>query len=239
MIARLLHLPALLVALCLAPVAPATAEPAMPTPLTRDHVLASLSRDLAAHFNFEGELVLELVRPWSPPAQVAGSWEIAILEYPTLPAASMLVRARLLADGDLLGDQTFLVRASLWREVWISRQPLTMGATFDPTVLDVRRVDLLRERDALPAAVGDKSYIFSRALPAGRTLTWRDLARRPLVRKGELVEVSASDGLLSVSMKALAMENGAQGDVVTVRNPDSRKDFAAQVVDENRVQVRF
>jgi flagella basal body P-ring formation protein FlgA len=40
-------------------------------------------------------------------------------------------------------------------------------------------------------------------------------------------------------MKALAMENGAQGDVVTVRNPESRKDFAAQVIDENRVQVRF
>jgi flagella basal body P-ring formation protein FlgA len=40
-------------------------------------------------------------------------------------------------------------------------------------------------------------------------------------------------------MKALAMENGSQGDTVTVRNPQSRKDFAAMVVDENRVQVRF
>jgi flagella basal body P-ring formation protein FlgA len=40
-------------------------------------------------------------------------------------------------------------------------------------------------------------------------------------------------------MKALAMENGAQGDTVTLRNPVSRKDFSALVVDENRVQVRF
>ena len=31
----------------------------------------------------------------------------------------------------------------------------------------------------------------------------------------------------------------AQGEVVTVRNPESRKDFAALVVAENRVQVRF
>jgi flagella basal body P-ring formation protein FlgA len=221
------------------PVAGVQAEPASPSPLTRDHVLSSLSRDLSAHFNFEGELTLELVRPWTPPAQVAVTWELAVLEYPSLPAASMLVRCRLLADGELAGDHTLLVRASLWRDVWVSRQPLTMGASFDASVLDVRRVDLLRERDALPAAVGDRSYIFSRALPAGRTLTWRDLARRPLVRKGELVEVSAADGMLLVTMKALAMENGAQGDVVTVRNPDSRKDFAAQVIDENRVQVRF
>jgi flagella basal body P-ring formation protein FlgA len=40
-------------------------------------------------------------------------------------------------------------------------------------------------------------------------------------------------------MKALAMENGAQGDTVTVRNPVSQKNFAAVVVDENRAQVRF
>jgi flagella basal body P-ring formation protein FlgA len=74
---------------------------------------------------------------------------------------------------------------------------------------------------------------------AGRLLTWRDLARRPLVRKGDFVEVSATSGLLLVTMKALAMENGAQGETVTVRNPVSQKNFAAVVVDENRVQVRF
>jgi flagella basal body P-ring formation protein FlgA len=59
------------------------------------------------------------------------------------------------------------------------------------------------------------------------------------VKKGDLVEVSASEGRLLVTLKALAMENGAQGDTVTVRNPESQKNFAAVVVDENRVQVRF
>ena len=68
---------------------------------------------------------------------------------------------------------------------------------------------------------------------------WRDISRRPLVKKGDLVEVSTSSGLLIVKMKALAMENGGQGETVTVRNPESQKNFAAVVVDENRVQVRF
>ncbi|MEY2878490.1 MAG: hypothetical protein RLZZ15_870, partial [Verrucomicrobiota bacterium] len=70
-------------------------------------------------------------------------------------------------------------------------------------------------------------------------LTWHDLARRPLVKKGEVVEVSAQEGRLVVTLKALALENGAQGDTVTVRNPESQRKFAAVVVDENRVQVRF
>lgn len=209
------------------------------TPLAQEHFLATLGRDLAGHFNLEGDLQLELIRPWTPPERVARAWQIQILEYPAVPATSMLLRCRIVGDGQPLGDATLLLRASLWRDAWVARQPLSNGATFDASLLETRRVDLLRDRDALPAVVGDRSFIFTRGVQAGRLLTWRDIGRRPLVRKGELVEVSASDGQLVIMMKALAMQNGAQGEVVTIRNLDSKKDFSAFVIDENRVQVRF
>lgn len=209
------------------------------TPFTRELLIASLARDLAAHFNLEGELQLELLRPWTPPSRVAAGWTLQMLEYPTVASTSMLVRCRVLADAAPVAEATFLLRASLWRDAWTSRQPLTTGAVFDPAMLETRRVDLLRERDALPATVGDRSYVFARGVQAGRLLTWRDIARRPLVKKGERVEVSVIDGLLAIKMEAQAMENGAQGDTITVRNLESRKDFAAVVVEENRVQVRF
>jgi flagella basal body P-ring formation protein FlgA len=81
--------------------------------------------------------------------------------------------------------------------------------------------------------------VFARAVQAGRIVTWRDIARRPLVKKGDMVEVSATEGVLSITMKAMALSNGAQGEAVTLRNLESRKDFTAFVIDENRVQVRF
>jgi len=220
-----------------APLTPA--ESPVSAPLTHEQVILALTRSLSAHFNLEGDLQVELVRAWAPPARVATTWAIDVLEYPSVPASSMLVRCRVLADAAPVAETTFVLRASLWRDVWITRQPLTVGNTFDPSLLEARRTDLFRERDVLPAAVGDRSYVFARAVSAGRVLTWRDIARRPLVKKGQVVEVSAADGLLVVTMKALAMENGAQGDTVTVRNPESQKNFAAVVVDENRVQVRF
>ncbi len=209
------------------------------TPLTREHLVSELTRHLAAHFNLDGELQLELLRPWSPPARLAKSWQLEVLEFPAVAGSSMLLRCRVLADGEPAPEWTLVLRASLWRDAWASRMPLAHGDTFDPSMLEVRRVDLFRERDALPAAVGDRSYAMTRSVAAGRLLTWRDVGRRPLVRKGQFVEVSAVEGQLVVTMKALAMENGAQGETVTVRNPESRKDFAAMVVDENRVQVRF
>ena len=220
-------------------VAGASARASSAIPLARDYFISQVATELTNHFKLEGELQLELLRPWSPPARVAQSWAIEMLEFPSLPSASMLVRCRVMADGVATGETTLVLRASLWRDVWVARQPLTLGATFDPADLETRRVDMMRERDALPAVVGDRSYSLARGVSAGRVLNWRDITRRPLVRKGNLVEVSAGDGALLITMKALAMENGAQGDTVTVRNQESRKDFAAMVVDENRVQVRF
>ena len=212
---------------------------ASPVPLARDQFLSQVVTELSNHFKLEGELQLELIRPWSPPARVAETWMLEMLEYPSVPAASMLVRCRILADGVAVGDATLVLRAALWRDVWVARQPLVAGTTFEASELETRRVDMLRDRDALPAIVGDHSYSFARAVNAGRVLTWRDISRRPLVKKGNVVEVSAGDGQLLITMKALALENGAEGDMVTVRNQESRRDFAAMVVDENRVQVRF
>lgn len=208
-------------------------------PLAQEQFLSALTRDLAGHFNLTGELTLELLRPWSPPAQPAGRWQVVVTEYPAVAAGSMLVRCRVLADGAVAAETTLVLRATLWRDAWVARVPQTLGATFDATQLETRRVDLFRERDALPADVGDNTFIFTRNLTAGRLLNWRDIVRRPLVRKGEMVEVAATEGSLQITLKGLAMENGAQGDTVTVRNLESKRDIHAQVVAENRVQVRF
>lgn len=219
--------------------APPLATPAVGIPLGQDHFIAALARELSAHFNLEGDLQLELVRPCATPDRLAREWSVQITEFPSLPAGSMLLRCRLLADQEPVAESTVMLRATLWRDAWVARQPLTGGSAFDPALLDARRVDFFRERDALPALVGDHTFIFARSVQSGRLLTWRDVVRRPLVKKGEVVEVSAATGQLVVMMKALAMQNGAKGEAVTVRNLDSRKDFTAFVIDENRVQVRF
>lgn len=218
---------------------PADALASTVRPLARDEFLGRLSRDLATHFNLEGDLELDFIRGWTPPAKVAANWNVEVTDYPNVPSSAMMVRCRITADAQVVGETSFMLRASLWRDAWVTRFPLTTGAGFDPSMLDTRRVDMFRDRDAVPVTVGDHSYVFSSSIPAGRLLTWRDIARRPLVKKGELVEVSAVAGVLTVTMKGVAMENGGRGDTVTVRNPDSRRDFSAMVVDENRVEVRF
>lgn len=230
-----------LIVLLLGPVGLSAQTPANTTagPLSEEQLSDDLEQILTTHFNLDGELQLQLLRPWSPPQLLANTWTIEISDYPQVATASMLLRCRLLADGVPAGDYTLTMKAMLWGDGWAARQRLAHGATFDPALLDLRRVDFLRDREVLPAGVGDETFIFERSVNAGRLLTWRDIKRRPLVRKGEVVEVSATDGMLVITMKAIALQNGAQGEAVTVRNQESRRDFMAFVVDESRVQVRF
>jgi len=215
------------------------AAPAATAPYDGERFRAELSRLLAAHFNLDGDLQVDFLRPWNPPGQTAANWQAMVTEFPSTPSSLMVLRYRLIADGAPADDTSLMVRASLWRDVWFARQPVASGSIFDPGVLETQRVDCFRVHDALPASAGDRSLIFARDVPADRMLTWHDLIRRPLVRKGDLVEAEAREGELFVSMKAMALENGANGDIITLRNLESHAEISGQVVDDNRVEIRF
>ena len=149
----------------------ATTETGVTAPVTfsREQVIASLTRAIVAHFNLEGDLQLELLRAWTPPARAAHAWDLEVLEFPATASSTMMLRSRVVADGAPFPAETnILVRAQLWRDAWVARQPAVSGGVFDASALETRRVDLLRDREALPAAVGDRSYIFARAVSAGR-----------------------------------------------------------------------
>jgi flagella basal body P-ring formation protein FlgA len=203
-------------------------------------LVADLAREITDHFHLTGELQLDPVRVWGLPALPDGTpARLVVTEFPSALSSSMLLRCQLETGSAPLPPWSISVHAQLWADAWTTREPLETGALFDPARLEVHRCDMLHEHDALPATVNDRDYMLARSVPAGRALVWRDIVRRPLVRKGETIEVSAVDGSLTVTIKALAIQNGGRGDLVLVRNLESKKEFTAVVVDENHVQVRF
>lgn len=210
-----------------------------PTSLSREQVLTELTRQLTDRFQIRGDLQLELLRPWVAPTPVLGGIEIEIIECPGRLTSSLLLHVRLQNAGRSLGDQMLSLRAQVFRDVYVIRTPLERDAAFDPSQMDTRRVDVLRERDTVATGDCEGDFTFAMSVPAGRLLTWRDLAKRALVRKGQVIEVAAVDGTMTITTKALAMENGAAGDSIKVRNLTTKKDFTAYVVAEARAQVRF
>lgn len=248
---HLLALPALVAVLSAAafPAAPGAAANAQPAtapaplvatvPVTPEQFLPQLAAQLSTHFRLDGELQLDLLRNWTAPATPAAGWEMTIVAPPSSLAPQMIVRVRLVSAQRNLGEWNLPLRARLWAEAFVARQPIARGQILDTALFDLRRVDFIHDKEAVPAAASLESLSVARGLGVGAILSWRDVARRSLVLRGSRVEVLAGSGALTITMKGLAMQNGALGETIVVRNPESRRDFSAVVTAENQARVTF
>jgi flagella basal body P-ring formation protein FlgA len=208
--------------------------------LTSDEILPLLEKQLTEHFSLEGELKLGLSAQWRR-ITVPADYEVTITDFPGgALSGSFIVRCKITADAETIADLQLPLRAQLWREVLVAEGRLDRGQTLDRSLVAAQKVDVLRERESLLSADVDPAlYEVAQGVAAGRPLSRRDVAERPLIHKGEIVEVIASQGAFNVSMKALALENGVARALIKMRNIESNKNFTAQVINENQVQVHF
>jgi flagella basal body P-ring formation protein FlgA len=84
-----------------------------------------------------------------------------------------------------------------------------------------------------------QQHEYKRDIRPGQPLKWGDLAERSLVRKGQVVDVIAYQGMIGISMRAKAQQDGVRGEMVFLSNLESNKNFSGEVIGEGRVQVTF
>ena len=209
--------------------------------LTADALVAELEKQAALHFSIEGELKLSLARVWPALRLPEADWLLTVTEWPAGGlAASLLVRVKIVSGSETIVEGQLPLRAQLWQEVWFAASQLDRSQALDRTSLTTQKSDVLRERIPLVSAKIDPATLeLSQTVAAGRALTRRDVAVRPLIRKGQVVEAFAQAGQFGVRMKALAMENGAAGDLIKLQNLESHKQFNGQVTHESKVQIHF
>lgn len=78
-----------------------------------------------------------------------------------------------------------------------------------------------------------------RDLANGYAVHQRDLVRRPLVKRNEIVRVEATGRGIVINLTALARESGDVGESIKVENLDSRERFDAEVIGHRRVRVNL
>ena len=234
----ILGLLAALASLGYAQVSPTSAASATSTTAAKapDPWLDTLSALLSDRYQVTGQLHLSWNRPRPVAAPVDA--DLVVVTAPNELAPQILVTVRATDSAGVSSEHMLVLRAELWRDGWMIRDPVTAGSRLDPLALDPRRYDALRERDCIPADA-KLELDFARNMPTGRLLAWRDVVRRPMVRRGQSMEVVATDGGLTVTLQGIALNDAARGENVRVRNPDSKKEFVAQVVSESRATIRF
>ncbi len=121
----------------------------------------------------------------------------------------------------------------------IALQPLARGEPLLTDRLTTRLVAL----DQLPAnAISDVEQLqnmeLSRPVNADDIITLSALQPRKIIVRGQEVAIIADGGGISVRASGVAMESGALGSLIQVRNASSDRSIEARVVDAGTVRVK-
>ncbi|MEZ4388794.1 MAG: flagellar basal body P-ring formation chaperone FlgA [Candidatus Krumholzibacteriia bacterium] len=158
-----------------------------------------------------------------------GDWEVAWPEPRPLCAGRNLITVQL--EGDH-GRQRLSVAVTVHT---YARTPQATAALARGEDLDDRAVgwvwtDLARGgRDALVDQDALAGMMLTRDVAAGEAVTGRDLAVRPLVRRGEQVDLVVQRGRVSAVIRAECRQDGHRGELVSVLNPLTKRPVLASV----------
>ena len=202
----------------------------------KDLLTAQLQRD---HARDRGELELRTTRPWTA---VLVPDEPLMVKFLDLPNAGIspnfIARFELNTARECLGNWQLPLQAKIWREIWVARNALARGTVLREEDLGRERHDVLTLRDLLPDRFEEVGVLeLAENVMIGAPLQARSVRLKPIIRRGQMAEALLQDGALTISLKVEVLENGIAGQVVRVRNPQSRREFRGKVQNEQTILV--
>lgn len=129
-----------------------------------------------------------------------------------------------------------LARGSITAQVAVTSAPVTANTPLQAGDMALARRDVTMVPDSissLPGAIGLSSR---RSLRAGEVLRQGQLAAPMLIKRGSAVSIVARKEPVEVSMAGEALDPGALGEVIRVRNATSGTVIRARVVDAGVVE---
>lgn len=221
---------------------PAQADKALDDKLlTIERLLPLLVDSVKTTLHLEGDLRLTPRERWTPFYNKSKNLKVEMVDaLPASLGSVSVIQFKVYADTKLLGIWKQAFHVQLFKDILVCEELMARGSFVDTTKFEVRNQDVLQMRQR-PVEAGEtlKRHQLRQSLRPGTPLLWRHVSAAPLVRKGDTVDVIASQGGLIISLKGQAREDGADGDYISVRNLHSKKDFQAQVIDDKRVRVTF
>jgi flagella basal body P-ring formation protein FlgA len=144
----------------------------------------------------------------------------------------------LTVNGEIKQRWRLVCDVDLYRMVFMVTQRLGRGETpMSPGIAPVI-VNIFKESsNPIPAYENISDYEMVRNLSEGRFLTWDDIIPRRAVRNGEMVDVTLINGQLQITMRAICLQDGSVNDVIRLRNPRTRAEFAGIVTAPGTVMV--
>ena len=204
-------------------------------PLIANALSDSFELDLA-------KLVLEPSRPLAPVAvpQDTANISIKLLNNPyTKPSSFMKAQYAILADGLPVAEHTSYFKAQLLQDVWVAQQVAQRGVTLGEAKITKKKTNIINLRDDIWIGKPDNTLQLVSTLSPGVVLQERHLRRTPVVLRNQTVDAVLIHKSLVIRLRVIALEDGAPGQVIRLRNTSSAKEIRGTVVNSREVKVTF
>ena len=219
----------------------ATALPAATRQVSDAELLPKIGKALTEAMSIkDGELLLESTRPL-PKVTVPNDAvvRVNILAIPpTGPQAFMRAQYEVLLDDQRAGVWIGFFRAQLIREVWITQAVANRHMTLDEVPLARKKVNVISLRTGVWEGKPEDTLRLTQAIGAGMVLQPRHVQRKPVVFRNQMIQGTYQLRALSIRMEVLALEDGAPGDFIRVRNKRSSKELRGLVIDPSTVRIQ-
>lgn len=210
-------------------------------PLAEKEALQLLTSALQEQFVKDlGELELRLSRSWTTIQVPDEPFSIKVTDLPaTGVCPTFIARFEIVTGtGERFGSWQASLQAKVWRELWTVRTTVKRGEPVRASDLTRERRDMLVCREPAAELPPEEGVLeFCEGLSAGTPVWARAVRLRAIVHRGQTLAAVIQDGALMINLKVEALEDGAAGQLIRVRNPLSRRDLHGRVVDEVSVLV--
>jgi flagella basal body P-ring formation protein FlgA len=167
------------------------------------------------------------------------TWEVE--ERPNEPyIGDSVVIMKLYNKGVFLLERSIRVRIEVAFDIVVSTRALAVDSVIGLDDVRVLKRWLTREPQqvitSVEEAVGKR---INSSVRPNRDITRSMLRDVPLVKKGRLVKMFLSNGLINIATVGQIQEDGVMGSLVRVKNMTSQRIVYARVVGDSLVQVDF
>jgi flagella basal body P-ring formation protein FlgA len=119
----------------------------------------------------------------------------------------------------------------------VLNRSIKSGDVITEDMVTVEKRLILNQADSVLDAKNIIGMQASRFINAGQLISFRDLKKETIMKKGQIVKAYFGKGQFDISISAIVEESGAVGDVIKVKNMDSNKMFAATIVNRGLVKI--
>jgi len=207
----------------------------------QNELLDDLRTDLVAKFAPEGTLSIEALVPWKTLQVRDSRWKADITRVSAQSIQPrMTVNFRIVCGDEMVGEYQIQLNCSVMREVFVSARRFNRADSISTGDFQIQTRDVL-DITGTPVRVSNNldGQQTRNTISEGQVLCTRDIEEKPLVHRGQIVEAIAIEGKMRIAVKAVAMEDGREGDLISVRNSSSNKDIQAKILNDHTVQVYF